>query len=204
MKTPLMVALLVSLFVRVVAAEAPAYPPHTVANSQVRVLPPTAAGRQYQLHIQLPGSYAANPDRKYPVVYVTDGYWDFEKMVAIRGGLKLIDGFGMHPYSGVAPDDPRSWMMQLEALHERLGELGRPDLTIWLSEYGAPVMASANGYGPALDEQQQAARLRTAYALAMRYDWIENLTWYEFRDSCTDRSDPECRFGVVRADGSRP
>jgi polysaccharide biosynthesis protein PslG len=123
--------------------------------------------------------------------------------VAIRGGLKLVDGFGMHPYSGAAPDDPRSWMMQLEALHERLGELGRPDLPIWLTEYGAPVMANPNGYGPALDEQQQAARLRTAYALATRYDWIENLTWYEFRDSCPDAADPECRFGVVRADHSR-
>ena len=65
-------------------------------------------------------------------------------------------------------------------------------------------MASANGYGPALTEQQQAERLRTAYALATRFDWIENLTWYEFRDSCSDAADPECRFGVVRTDHLAP
>ncbi len=63
------------------------FPPHTLPNSQLRVLPATAAGRHYQLSIGLPGSYAANPNKHYPVVYVTDGYWDFEKLDAIRGSL---------------------------------------------------------------------------------------------------------------------
>jgi hypothetical protein len=58
----------------------------------------------------------------------------------------------------------------------------------------------ANGYAPALTEQQQAERLRTAFALAARFDWIENLTWYEYRDGCPDRTEPECNFGLVRSD----
>ena len=125
---------------------------------------------------------------------------DWINQVAIRGGLNLIDGFGIHPYSSVNPDDPRSWMMQLEALHERLAKLGRPDLPLWLTEYGAPTVPVANGYAPALSEQEQADRLRTAFALASRFDWIENLTWYEYRDSCGDRTEPECNFGLVRTD----
>jgi hypothetical protein len=123
--------------------------------------------------------------------------------VAIRGGLNLIDGLGIHPYSAVSPDDPRSWMMQLPALHERLAKLGRPDLPLWLTEYGAPTLPVANGFGPPLTEQQQADRLRTAFALASRFDWIENLTWYEYRDGCGDRTDAECNFGLVRTDLSR-
>ncbi|MBA3261780.1 MAG: hypothetical protein H0T69_04795 [Thermoleophilaceae bacterium] len=91
-------------------------------------------------------------------------------------------------------------MMQLEALHERLADLGRPDLPLWLTEFGAPSIPVANGYAPALTEQQQADRLRTAFALAARFDWIENLTWYEYRDSCTHSPDPECNFGLVRSD----
>src|SRR5215212_7891601 len=86
--------------------------------------------------------------------------------LAMRGGLRLIDGFGVHPYSSVQPDDPRSWMMQLEALHKRLAQLGRRDLPLWLTEYGAPSMPVASGYAPALTEQQQAERLRIAFALA--------------------------------------
>jgi polysaccharide biosynthesis protein PslG len=120
--------------------------------------------------------------------------------IAIRGGLNLIDGLGIHPYSSLSPDDPRSWMMHLEELHERLAKLGRPDLPLWLTEYGAPSQTVASGYGPALTEQEQADRLRTAFALASRFDWIENLTWYEYRDSCGDRTEPECNFGLMRSD----
>jgi polysaccharide biosynthesis protein PslG len=117
--------------------------------------------------------------------------------VGLRGGLTYIDGLGVHPYSPADPDDPASSIMQLQAIHEQLAELGRPDLPLYLTEYGAPTTTVANGYAPALTEQQQADRLRTAFALASRFDWIENLTWYEYRDSCTDKLDPECNFGLV-------
>lgn len=73
-----------------VCAQAPTtrnFPPHTIGNSELRELPRNAAGRHYQLHVGLPASYASQPERKYPVVYVTDAYWDFAKMDSIRGGL---------------------------------------------------------------------------------------------------------------------
>jgi predicted alpha/beta superfamily hydrolase len=69
------------------AETAPARPPHTIAGSELRVLPANAASRHYQLSIGLPASYAKETGRRYPVVYVTDGYWDFQKLDAIRGGL---------------------------------------------------------------------------------------------------------------------
>ncbi|AOS45974.1 Ferri-bacillibactin esterase BesA [Lacunisphaera limnophila] len=69
------------------SAAAPTYPPHVIGNSELRVLPVNAAGRHYQLSIGLPASYGSQPDRRYPVVYVTDGYWDFQKLDAIRGSL---------------------------------------------------------------------------------------------------------------------
>lgn len=65
----------------------PAIVGHTIPGSQLRTLPRNAAGRQYQLHIALPDSYATHPDRKYPVVFVTDGYWDFAKISAMEGSL---------------------------------------------------------------------------------------------------------------------
>ncbi len=85
------------------------YPAHTIANSQLRVLPRTAAGRHYQLHISLPGSYAKETNKRYPVVYVTDAYWDFAKIDAIRGSLFydkyvpefIVVGLG---YAGENPD----------------------------------------------------------------------------------------------------
>lgn len=57
--------------------QAQAAPPHVVARTELRALPPTAEGRRYQLHIHLPASYASEPARRYPVLYITDAYWDF-------------------------------------------------------------------------------------------------------------------------------
>lgn len=95
---------------------AEALPPHTIPNSQLRVLPVNAAGRHYQLHIAVPGNYAKGTGKRYPVVYVTDAYWDFVKIEAIRGGLVydkvvpefIVVGLG---YAGDNPDygDLRRW-----------------------------------------------------------------------------------------------
>lgn len=88
MKAFLASLVLLSLNLPAVAAgPAPAHPPHTIGNSELRVLPRNAAGRHYQLSIGLPASYAKETARRYPVVYVTDGYWDFQKLDAIRGSL---------------------------------------------------------------------------------------------------------------------
>ncbi len=69
------------------AAESARPAPHVIAHSELRVLPPNAAGRHYQLHIGLPSNYAEEPEKRYPVVYVTDAYWDFGKISAIQGSL---------------------------------------------------------------------------------------------------------------------
>jgi hypothetical protein len=69
------------------AQSSPPYPPHTIPGSELRVLPVDEDGRHYQLSIGLPASYAEETSRRYPVVYVTDGYWDFQKLDSIRGTL---------------------------------------------------------------------------------------------------------------------
>ncbi|HWA26505.1 MAG TPA: alpha/beta hydrolase-fold protein [Lacunisphaera sp.] len=92
-----LVAAFAILFVTSVGfgADAPAYPPHTIANSQLRVLSVEVPGRKYQLHIGLPGNYQRDVAKRYPVIYVTDGYWDFEKLHVIKGSLN---------YDKVAPE----------------------------------------------------------------------------------------------------
>lgn len=69
------------------AADASQLPGFVIPRSEVRTLPVNAAGRHYALSIGLPASYATEPGKRYPVVYVTDGYWDFHKLTAIHGPL---------------------------------------------------------------------------------------------------------------------
>jgi len=69
------------------SVEASAFPPYSMPNTQVRDLPVTSDGRHYALYIGLPENYGKVPGKRYPVVYVTDGYWDFTKVVAMGGSL---------------------------------------------------------------------------------------------------------------------
>lgn len=74
-------ALMLSAAQAQAADPAPSYPPHIVPRTQMRVLPTTAEGRSYQLHIHLPASFARDAQRRYPVLYTTDGYWDFTTFI---------------------------------------------------------------------------------------------------------------------------
>ena len=75
-------------------AAPPEFAPHVLRNTQLRPLPRSANGRDYLLYVALPPDYATAPDKKYPVLYICDGYWDFT----------LINGFyGNLIYDRVAP-----------------------------------------------------------------------------------------------------
>lgn len=97
-------------------AQQSAPPGYTIPNSETRILPVTEKGRHYQLYIGLPESYGKDPARRYPVVYVTDGYWDFPKITNMEGGLAydrvvpefITVGLG---YAGSNPNygDLRRW-----------------------------------------------------------------------------------------------
>jgi predicted alpha/beta superfamily hydrolase len=90
-------------------AALPPAPPYAMPNTEVRMLPVTSAGRHYQLYIGLPQSYAKEPGKRYPVVFVTDGYWDFAKIIMVRDGMVydkvspdfIVVGLG---YAGDNPD----------------------------------------------------------------------------------------------------
>jgi predicted alpha/beta superfamily hydrolase len=103
----LLVWIAFGLGARAAAAETP--PPHVIAGSEVRVLPKSANGRAYQLYVLLPTSYASQPGKRYPVLYICDGYWDFSLVASFYGGLIydkaipefILVGFG---YAGPNPD----------------------------------------------------------------------------------------------------
>jgi len=99
-----------------VAAKHPPSLGYTIPNSQTRIFPVDDQGRQYLIYVGLPDSYGKDPSRRYPVVYVTDGYWDFPKITNMEGGLSydrvvpefITIGLG---YAGSSPNygDLRRW-----------------------------------------------------------------------------------------------
>ena len=81
----------------------------TMPDTEVRQLDASATGRSYDIYVRLPSEYAQNQEKKYPVLYVLDGQWDFKLLDSIYGGLEY-DGFVPEmiivgiTYSGDDPD----------------------------------------------------------------------------------------------------
>jgi uncharacterized protein len=63
------------------------FPLVTILETEVRQLQSSNTGRSYDIYVRLPEEYAPGLDRKYPVLYVLDGQWDFKLLDSIYGGL---------------------------------------------------------------------------------------------------------------------
>jgi len=111
------ILIFVLLFVLAMSAcvpQTPQPPPTPAANvtvmgSEIRQLKSNATGRSYDIYIRLPDNYTKDTRKKYPVLYVLDGQWDFKLLNSIYGGLyydgsvpeMIIVGI---TYSGDNPD----------------------------------------------------------------------------------------------------
>lgn len=60
----------------------------SIPNTELRALKSSATGRDYDLYVHLPDGYARGTEKKYPIVYVLDGQWDFKLLASIYGGLR--------------------------------------------------------------------------------------------------------------------
>jgi hypothetical protein len=64
-----------------------AFPKVTIAGSELRTVKSTSTGRDNDLYIHIPSNYGQDKTKKYPVLYILDGQWDFKLMDSVLGGL---------------------------------------------------------------------------------------------------------------------
>jgi predicted alpha/beta superfamily hydrolase len=95
---------------------------YSIPGTEVRTLPRSANGRDYVLYVSLPSSYATSPEKRYPVVYACDGYWDFPLLNAELGNLS---------YDGAIPECILVGMAY-GGTNPNVGALRQIDLTPWL------------------------------------------------------------------------
>lgn len=56
-----------------------------IKGSEIRTLESKETGRNYDLYVRVPGDLKSG--KKYPVLYLLDGQWDFKLLDSIHGGL---------------------------------------------------------------------------------------------------------------------
>ena len=74
-------------FVSPAVAATASFAPYTVPGTELRPFHSNETNRDYLLYISYPESYEKSPGRVYPVVYMTDAYWNFGMMQSLRRGL---------------------------------------------------------------------------------------------------------------------
>lgn len=89
--------------------------PVALADTQVLNVHDAQAGRDYPIWVSLPSSYAGQPQRQYPVLYVTDALYSFPLVRSIRNlvgqqGVNLEDFIlvGLPPQAGLTSKQSRS------------------------------------------------------------------------------------------------
>lgn len=63
--------------------------PYEISDTQVWDVPDPVSGRTYQVFVALPPSYSEQPDRRYPVLYVTDADYAFPVIKQIGRRLNV-------------------------------------------------------------------------------------------------------------------
>lgn len=56
-------------------------------NTQIIPVQSKATGKAHELIVSLPASYAAHPEKTYPVLYYLDAYWDTPLLTSVRNNL---------------------------------------------------------------------------------------------------------------------
>ena len=63
------------------------FPEYTLPGSQLHDVHSNIVNQNYQLMVSLPAGYMPGANKKYPVIYVLDGQWDFALVSSIYGKL---------------------------------------------------------------------------------------------------------------------
>ena len=127
---PALVVLALAAATAVAQAPAPAaYPPFALERTEQRPLDAPVNNQHYLLSIALPPSYEKEKARRYPVVYLLDGYWDFPALYHMQGGLLFDKAVPEHILVGIGYqargdyDRMRAWDLSpvAESQFERSG-----------------------------------------------------------------------------------
>lgn len=95
----------------------------SMPDTEVRQLKSSATGRSYDIYVRLPDQYDRQQGKKYPVLYLLDGQWDFKLLDSIQSGL-LYDKFVPEmiivgiTYSGDRPDYGALRAMDYTPVHD--------------------------------------------------------------------------------------
>ncbi len=125
--------------------------PYQMSGTQVWTVPDTLEGRSYQVYVALPAGYEDTPQRRYPVLYVTDAHYAFPIVRQLSRRMNL-DGPVIRDHilvglSYAVDDDPvrsrtRDYTPSARRNAAKGAEGGGPSYQAWLKSSAIPFVES--------------------------------------------------------------
>jgi len=139
---------------------------------------------------------------------------DFVAKLAQAGGLKRVDGVGIHPYSFPAyPDEAINFnpiYNAVPAMYYVMAVYGYADKKIWATEVGWPTSSQSPETYRFWDGVQVGTEAYQAKELPLTITtWFKGRPFagpifvYAQRDKCTNNTQWLCKMGIERTDGSK-
>jgi hypothetical protein len=116
--------------------------------------------------------------------------WMTWAQTSLQAGLaQCFDVLSMHSYSGTSP---------LPELRTMAADAGRPNATIWLTEFGATTCTEPD-VGCVTEDQQSSVILSNLDQLQQNYSWVPVAMIYQACDLLDASTPREQAFGVYRS-----
>ncbi len=168
---------------------------------------PSATSFVSMLQAAYPAIKAADPHSTVVLGGLSGNDYPFLRKLYEAGARPYFDAVGVHPYTGVDPDecwnenDRKSvWAFcGLEEVHATMASHGDGAKPVWATEFG---WTTARG---GVSENEQAVFLQKAFHKLESYPWVTKAFWYGFRNVFflhDDSSDREANFGLMRSNYS--
>ena len=102
------------------------FAPITLEGTELHPIESKINGRPYQLLVSYPASYQEEEEKRYPVLYALDGYWDTKMLNAMYGNLYFDQTVPEFIIVGIGYSDP-SFDPNEERSKDMIPAAGQPD-----------------------------------------------------------------------------
>jgi hypothetical protein len=167
---------------------------------------PSATSFVSMLQAAYPAIKAADQHATVVLGGLSGNDYPFLRKLYEAGARPYFDAVGVHPYTGVDPDqcwsdngsDRKSvWAFcGLEEVHATMASHGDGAKPVWATEFG---WSTSRG---GVNEHEQAVFLQKAFHKLESYPWVTKAFWYGFRNVFflhDNTSDREANFGLLRS-----
>lgn len=116
------------------------------------------------------------------------------RFLKVPGAVDSMDVMSVHPYSYPTSPEAGSLLDNMKSLEDMIKLNGNKELPLWITEIGWPTHVGPKG----VSELESSNNIVRSNVLALTYDKIQKLFWYDLQNDGSNTEYNEDNFGLIR------